>query len=134
MAILLLSVKKKERKKERVQNDMSLIGYWIYTFGESRFCGRPFSISTVWILISWLVLMGSVEERAVWGLGEWGWRVRCCLKWEEGTEMGSEMEGSVGAEDKFCLGEVVFPLFQDEFKQSFSILSANIISAEGSVR
>lgn len=90
---------------------MSLIGYWIYIFGELRFCGRFFFIFIVWILISWLVLMGSVEERVVWGFGEWGWRVRCCLKWEEGIEMGSEMEGSVGVEDKFCLGEVVFSFF-----------------------
>lgn len=58
----------------------------------------------------------------------------CYLKSEVRTEMGSEMEGSVCTEDKFCLSETVFLPFQEEFKWLFSMLSANIILLKGTVR
>lgn len=66
-------------------------------------------------MISQLVLMGSGEDRVVWAhLGEWRWI---------SLEIGSEMEESVCAGDAFCLSEVVFPPIQEEFKQSFSVIS-----------
>lgn len=43
----------------------------------------------------------------------------CYLKGKVGTEMGSEMKGNVCAEGNFCLSEVIFLPFQEEFKQSF---------------
>lgn len=58
----------------------------------------------------------------------------CYLKSEVGTEMGSEMEGSVCTEDKFRLSEMVFLPFQEEFKWLFSVLSTDIILLNGTVR
>lgn len=63
--------------------------------------------------------MGSGEDRAVGVSGEWAWRMGCYLKGKVGTEIGSEMKGNVCAEGNFCLSEVIFLPFQEEFKQSF---------------
>lgn len=48
--------------------------------------------------------------------------------------MSREMKMSICAEDKFCPSEIVLLPFREAFKWSFSMLSANIILAEESIR
>lgn len=72
-------------------------------------------------------LNGQREDRTVWVHGSWGWKMGCYRKWEVGPEMSCEMKMSICAEDKFCPSETVFLPFWEEFKWSFSMLSANIV-------